>query len=55
MYCELYRCRGRAINRRIYMYIVSHLISESFLFFIFFFIGTESVKSFSAWCYMIPY
>ena len=24
-------------------------------FFIFFFIGTESVKSFSAWCYMIPY
>ena len=29
MYCELYRCKGRAINGRIYMYIGSHLISET--------------------------
>ena len=29
MYCELYRCKGRVINGRIYMYIGSHLISES--------------------------
>ena len=28
MYCELYRCKGRVINGRIYMYIGSHLISE---------------------------
>ena len=29
MYCELYRCKGRVINGRIYMYIGSHLISET--------------------------
>ena len=29
MYCELYRCKGRVINGRIYMYMWSHLISES--------------------------
>ena len=29
MYCELYRCKGRVINGRIYMYIGSHLISEN--------------------------
>lgn len=29
MYCELYRCKGRVINGRVYMYIGSHLISET--------------------------
>ena len=36
MYCELYRCKGRVINGRIYMYIGSHLISERFLVLMFF-------------------
>ena len=29
MYCELYRCKGRVINGKVYMYIGSHLISET--------------------------
>ena len=33
MYCELYRCKGRVINGRIYMYIGSHLISENHINF----------------------